>query len=289
MEIISIDDATARVNALAAGQVDAIAEVDATLAPTISTNPNLTLLERASGSFTSQYMDLQKPPFNDPKVAQAFRLLTNRTQMITNGLDGAGKIGNDLEAWYDPDYASSIQQRVADPEQAKFLLQQAGMSGLTVTLNTSDAAPAMLQSSELFAQQALSAGVKINLKNWPVDNYYSTNGAWLNTAFACTNYVGNILLYYYVNSLLPGCAWPETGWNNASFNQLATQAFATTDAAMRKELLAQTEQLLWNEGGYIIWGFTNNIDAVSSKVKGMHPSVLRHLNENQFGTIYFAK
>ena len=47
----------------------------------------------------------------------------------------------------------------------KSLLKAAGREGLTITLWSSAAAPGMLNSATVFAQQAKAAGVTVNVNN----------------------------------------------------------------------------------------------------------------------------
>ena len=287
LEFISISTPAARVDAIIADQVDAIAEIDPTLLSTLKSNSSVKLLERESAAFVSQYMDIKKAPFGDPRVRQAFRLLANRPQLVSNALDAQGRLGNDLQAWFDPDYLVE-PQRVYDPEKAKSLLKAAGHSKLSVTLETADAAPGMVQSSELFAQQAAAGGVKVALKTWPSAEYYGASGPWMNSAFACTNYVGSNLLFFVNDCFSPKGVFNETSWDNPTYNQLIASAYRTTDNARRRTYLQDAQKLLFDEGGYIIWGFSNNLDAVRSNVKGVQTSVLRPLGDFHFQNVSLA-
>ncbi|TGT02897.1 peptide ABC transporter substrate-binding protein, partial [Mesorhizobium sp. M8A.F.Ca.ET.213.01.1.1] len=106
VEFIAINDPTARMNALVAGQVDAVAQLDGSLARLIEANPALVLLRSKSGATTDQFMMTNLKPFTDVKVRQAFRLMIDRQQLLDNALSGYGRIGNDLHCITDQDYAS---------------------------------------------------------------------------------------------------------------------------------------------------------------------------------------
>ena len=41
----------------------------------------------------------------------------------------------------------------------------------------------------------------------------------------------------------------------------------------------------YNEGGYIIWGFRTQVDAVSSKVHGLKPSKFQPLGNYNFKSV----
>jgi peptide/nickel transport system substrate-binding protein len=49
---------------------------------------------------------------------------------------------------------------------------------------------------------------------------------------------------------------------------LLNQAYTTVDDTKRNELITQCATMEYNEGGYIIYGFDNQVDAFSPKVAG---------------------
>ncbi len=63
----------------------------------------------------------------------------------------------------------------------------------------------------------------------------------------------------------------ETHWDDKQWNDLVNQANATTDQATRCGLIQKAEQIEFDRGGYIIWGFPNSVDAYSSAVSGFTP------------------
>lgn len=278
LEIISIDDPAARMNALRSGTVDVVAEV----APELiagAAGGNVRLIQATSGSFSTQYMRLSKGPFRDQRVRQALRLLADREQMVDNALFGAGSVGNDLSSPFDPYYAQ-LPQREYDPEQARSLLKAAGAEGLQLQLHTADAGLAMMESSTLFATQAAKAGVDVRLKKWPSGEYWSR--AWMKEPFACSHWGGRPLISHLQLSVLPGASYNETDWDNPQFNALVEQALASADEQVRTEALGDAQTMLHEEGGYLIWGFAKNVDAVSTRVTGIEPGAIRPLGNYDF-------
>jgi peptide/nickel transport system substrate-binding protein len=287
LEIISINDATARLNALVAGQIDALGQLDLKLLPVVKANSKLQVLEIAGATYTNFYMLVDVPPFNDVRVRQAFRLMVDRKQIIDNALGGHGRIGNDLPSWFDPDYARSLPQRPYDPEKAKSLLKAAGHEGLKVTLSTSEVAPAMLDSSTLLAQQAKAAGVTIDLKKWPTDQYWVRG--YIKEPFGCSNWGGRGLAAMFGWVYQTGAPDGETHWStNVKWQKLLKQTQATTNTARRHAMLLDLQKTMWDEDGTILWGFLSNVDALSTRVKGLKPSVIRPLGDYDFKYAYLA-
>ncbi|MFT4262072.1 MAG: ABC transporter substrate-binding protein [Nocardioides sp.] len=285
LEIVSIDDPQARVNALSSGVVDAIAEVAPQLIASTG-SLGLQLLQATSGSFSTQYMDITQGPFKDKRVRQAMRLLADRDQMISNALSGAGGLGNDLSSPFDSDYASDLPQRGYDPDQAKSLLKAAGAEGLKVTLHTSDAGLAMLESSTLYASQAKAAGVTVGLRKWSTSDYWSR--AWMQQPFACSHWGGRPLISHLQLSVLPGASYNETQWNDPAFNALVADAMGSADESARHDKLVAAQKMLYDDGGYIVWGFAKNVDATVKGLSGITPSAIRSLGNYDFREATFA-
>jgi len=288
VEYIAINDATARMNALSAGQVDAIAQLDASLAGIISANPALKLLQSKSSATTDQYMMVNKKPFDDVRVRQAFRLMIDRKQLVGNALSGYGAIGNDLHCITDPDYATSLPQREYDPDQAKALLRKAGYDNeLSVQFYAADAAPGMLSSATLIANQAKKIGVKLELVVVPPDSYYAGPN-FKNTPIACSDWGQHTLESQFTQGYARNAYWNEPDWTNDAFDEWVSKARTTFKDEERRSYYAEAQEILWNEGAYIIWGFRDLLDATSSKVQGIEPSTQRNLGYYRFESVYFA-
>ncbi len=280
LETISITDPAARVNALSAGQVDVIQGLPANLVKATRANAKLRLLIAQTGAFTPQTMRVDTPPFNDVRVRQAIRLLVDRRQIVSNALAGLGRVGNDLFCPFDPNYASSLPQRQHDPEKARALLKAAGKSDLTVEIYTSNAAPAMLESSTLIAQQAKDAGVTIKLDEVPTDQYWSLK--YLKAPFACSGWGQRSLESQILQAVDSKAPYNETAWKNAKFDKLTADARKTLDPKKRKEYYFEAQKMLYDSGGFIIWGFPYSIDAHSVRVKGLKKSTARALGYYNF-------
>jgi peptide/nickel transport system substrate-binding protein len=286
LELIEISETTARLNALRAGQIDAMGQLDGNLVPVVKGDKKLRVLESPTGGFVCQYMQVTTKPFDDKRVREAFRLLTDRKQIVQNALLRHGIVGNDLACPFDPDYAKSIPQRPYDPEKARSLLKAAGQEGLTVSLATSDVAPGVLSSSTLLVQHAKEAGLTISLDKTPADSYWTDK--YLKTAFACTEWGQKPLDSWILQAVDSKAPYNETVWKRSSFDKLTRQARRTLDDSKRRALYVEAQRMLWNEGGYIIWGFPDLIDAYSAKVHGLKVSSARTLGYYDFNDVYLA-
>jgi peptide/nickel transport system substrate-binding protein len=286
LEIISINDATTRMNALLSGQIDAMQYVDSKLIPAIKNSSRAKLLIADSGTYPSQVMQIDAKPFDDNRVRQAFRLMIDRQQLVDVALGGYGKVGNDLACPFDEDYAKDIPQRAYDPDKAKFLLKQAGQDSMTVSLSTADVGPGVVESSTLMAQYAAKIGVTLKLDMAPADTYWSNK--YLKSAFECTVWAQKPLDSQMAQALNHGAPYNESHWERPDFDKLCNEARRTIDAKKRHELWAAAQQMLWDEGGYIIWGFPQLIDAHAANVYGFVPSAMRALGWYTFTDVFLS-
>lgn len=255
---------------MSAGQVDAIVSVDPKLVSTVQANPTLRILQHDSGLWPSQFMEVDRAPFTDNRVRLAFKYMVDRKAIIDRVLLGYGLLGNDIPCPFDPDYAREIPQRPYDPEKATFLLKQAGRQGLTVTLYTSDVYAGILDSSVVMAEQAKKVGVTINLNKVPADQYWSST--YLKVPFEITYWGQKPLSSQFAQGFESTATFNEAHWNRSDFDKLVRQARRTLDPMKRHELWVEAQRLVWQDSGYIIWGFYPLIDGYAAKVHGLVPS-----------------
>jgi peptide/nickel transport system substrate-binding protein len=286
VEFISFSDPTAKYDALVGGQVDAIYNLDFKLVSSVRANSRLRVLHAPSAFWVPLTMSVNRPPFNDVRVREAFRLMADRKQLVRNVLLGQGTIGNDLFCPIDPDYAHGIPQRPYDPEKARALLKRAGKENLSVSLYTSAAYGGMLESATLFAGQAAKAGVAVKLDQVPADQYFTDQ--YLKAPFAQSGWSYRPLVSQITQSVLPTSVYNETHWNDPVFNKLIADVFRTRNRRRRHTLLVDAQRLLWDKGGYVIWGFFANVDAYRSNVHGLVPSKTKWLGYYDFRRVYLS-
>lgn len=269
--IIDFPDDTARVNALLGGQVDAIDQLPLGQYNVVKANANLRVLESKTGSWIPFTMRVDQAPFNNPKVRQAFRLIVDRKQMIEQVLGGHGELGNDMYAPLDRCYPKDLPQRTQNIPEAKKLLAEAGYPNLTVTLVTSPVAAGLVEAAQVFAQQAKAAGVTVKIDKVDPGTFYGPN--YLKWAFAQDFWFTRDYLPQAAAGTMPKAPYNETHWNDAQWLKLINEANATVDEQKRCGLVQQAQKIEYDNGGYIVWGFPNNLDAYNTKVHGFEPDL----------------
>jgi peptide/nickel transport system substrate-binding protein len=270
--VTTINDDTARLNALLTGQIDLNAGLLSSQIPQVKSAANLQVWSTPNSGMAPFTMRTDKAPFSDVRVRQALRLCINRPQMLEVSNSGHGAVGNDLYSPHDPAYDHSLV-RTQDLEQAKSLLKQAGQSNLSVELVVAELFPGMTAQAQVLSQNASQIGAKVSVRVVDAPTLYGPN--YLSWPFAIDIYPG---LRYLTTSALadgPFATINETHFSNPQYEALWKQASATLDETKRTDLLHQMQNILFHQGGFIIPVFNDTIAALHSKVGGYHPHDFR--------------
>jgi peptide/nickel transport system substrate-binding protein len=271
LKIIDFPDDTARVNALLGSQVDAITNLPPSQIASIKQTGQLRPLIANSGNWQPFTMRVDQAPFNDERVGQAMRLIVDRQQMIEQALVGYGRVANDLYSPYDICYAGDeFEQREQDLEQARSLLRQAGQSDLRVQLITSPVYQGIVEAAQVFAEQAKGAGVAVNVRKVDTGTFYGNS--YLNWTFAQDFWFTRTYLGQVSQGSMPDSPFNETHWEDPEFLKLIQEARAELNDDKRCELLQEAQRIEYERGGYIVWSFSDQIDAHSAEVAGFEPS-----------------
>jgi peptide/nickel transport system substrate-binding protein len=285
--VVDFPDDTARVNALLGGQVDAITNIPPAQVNVVKGHGGTKVLLSPTAQWTPIIMRVDTPPFNDVRVRRAMRLIVNRPQMVAQALAGYGYIGNDLYAPLDAAYDHSLPQRHQDIDQAKSLLKAAGQSNLTVDLQSTNGALGMNEGAQVFAQQAKAAGVTVNVKILDSGTFYGAQ--YLKWPFSTDFWGTRNYLTQVAAGSLPTAPYDESHWPDGpdkKFLTLYKEAVRTVNQKLRFEIEHEMQTLEYNNGGYIIWGFSKFLDGYSSKLQGLIQGWKGVMQLNNFGNGY---
>jgi len=271
IETSSVPDPVARVNALLSGEFHLVEALDAKLAEQVQKSSTALPFRSKSGYHTHLIMQVNQPPFNNPDVRMALKLLADRQRTLDLVYNGFGHIGNDqpISAVY-PFYCDKIPQRAYDPAAAKELLKKAGQSNLKLELFCSDANPGGVELASIYRETAAAGGVDVQVLRQPAQGYW--NAIWMKKPFSTGSWNMRATAGIFLSTVYQSDAtWNETVWKRADFDNLLGQASKTIDNAKRAELYCQLQAMVSNDGGAIIPTFIDLLDGVSRKLKGLKP------------------
>jgi peptide/nickel transport system substrate-binding protein len=273
IELIVINDDTARVAAIQSGQVHMVNRVPPKVASLVGRMPGIEVKSTAGPGHYVFIMHANTAPFDNKDLRLALKYAMNREEMVEKILFGNGTVGNDtpINSAY-PLYSDDIPQRTYDPEMAAKHFAASGHEG-PVLLRTSDNSfPGAPDAAQLFQQSAKAAGIDVQIKREPNDGYWSE--VWNNQPF-CTSYWGGRPTQdaMFSTAYLSTADWNDTRFFNARFDELLVQARSELDTDKRKAMYREMSMLVREDGGLICPMFNNFVDAVSDDVTGWAPSV----------------
>jgi peptide/nickel transport system substrate-binding protein len=272
VHMIGVNDTTARVNALVTKQVDAVSSVDLKTLELLHRTAGIVVDEVPSGNFIGMPMQCKTPPFDNADVRLALKYALDREQVLKKVLYGHGTLGNDQPIGPVVPYYASLPQRSYDPDKAKYHLKKAGMSGLSVSLSTSEAAfGGAIDMALIYQQSALKAGINLNVVREPADNYWSV--VWQHKPFVVVNDgqrpTPDMMFSIFFRE---GAPWNDTNWHNDRFQQLLLSAKSELDDTKRAAMYREMQSLCRDDGGTIVAFFNNRVYARQNNV--MHgPSI----------------
>ncbi|GLR45280.1 peptide ABC transporter substrate-binding protein [Mesorhizobium amorphae] len=269
VQILVINDASARTAALQSGQVHIISKVSPKIAHLLKRAPGVEVKNVTGRAHYVFVMLCDTAPFDNNDLRMALKLAIDREEMVDKVLAGYGKVGNDfpINAAY-PDFDDTIPQRTFDPVKAAEYYKKSGHDGSPIILRVSDVAfPGAVDAAQLFQQSAAKAGIPLQIKQEPGDGYWSE--VWDKQPFCATYWGGRPTQdQMYSTVYLSTADWNETHFKNKKFDELLVQARGEFDDAKRKALYKEMDLLVRDEGGTICPMFNDYVEGIRSEVKG---------------------
>lgn len=266
IEFYSIQDSTARVNALLAGQVDLLAQtnLDHPTARVVTGTEGTTVARVENAQWYTIPMLYTADEFSDNRVRQAMKLAYDPEALLQTALQGEGAPGWDnpvppnLAGWLDP-------VREYDPDRARSLLSEAGMEGLTLPLYTSAYDANLTPIATAYANQAADAGINLQITNVSSDSYYTE--AWMQVPLMVSYFSTGRPMDQLLNQIFrSGSGYNESLWANEQFDQLLDEARAETHDESRLQKYQDAQRMIVEEGPHMTPIFGDRLVGLSDRV-----------------------
>ena len=269
IEVIVINDANARLNALKAGEIEFAAGITPSAALAEADNPDIVVLPAGVANSTAHSFaaNTTLPPFDNPDAVRALKLAVDREALVRTVLFGFGEVGNDIVGKGLPGYNDSLPQIGRDVEEARRLFEAAGVTELHML--TSEVVPGTLAAAELLVQQLAEAGVTLTLEEIPPDQFYVDFMRLFTTPLQSaywTNRPAATQAAMMTGSMggfnLTGIAGPE-------YDALLGALIAEVDSERRGQLGLEVQEFLYHNDGMVVWAFQEDLNAAVSGLKGV--------------------
>ena len=213
--------------------IDGWAKHDVVTAATIVIRPNA--IAEVNG----------KKPYSDARVRRALAMAVDNAVCLELGYSGLGQVAENHHVCpVHPEYAKLPKQKV-DGGAAKALMAEAGMADFEHDLISIDD-DWRKNTTDAVASQLRKAGIKVKRTVLPGSTFWND---WAKYPFSSTNWNHRPLgVQVLALAYRSGEAWNETGFENAEFDSLLTDALATADVEKRRAIMAKLEKLMQDEG-----------------------------------------
>jgi peptide/nickel transport system substrate-binding protein len=247
------DDPAAAVSALASKQVDGLYAADIVQLDALQRIPHVQMYQ-VTTAYTATARVQPVKPFDDKRVRQALRYAIDSNAVLQVAHRGLGQAGEHHHVSpVHPEYAK-LPPFTRDVARAKKLLADAGYpNGIDVEIACKPQPPWELIAVQAMVEQWKDAGIRVKINTMPSTQYWEV---WTKTPFGFTTWAHRPLgVMSLALAYRTGVPWNESKYSNPEFDRLLTMAEGTIDVVARRELMAQLEKILQDDGPIVqpVW------------------------------------
>jgi len=260
-----------RAEALKAGTIDMIFDLDATSIPTLQADPSTKVQVAPSGGYMNLAMIVTEPPFDNKLVRKAVQAATDRNAILQAAQFGIGAIAYDHPITpNDPIFNENCKPPDYDPELAKSLLKDAGYpNGIDLTLYTSTAGASMVEMATVVKESFKPAGINVEIVVMPEDGYWAEG--WLVKPFTTVWWGGRPPYEAFNVVYRGGGSWNETFWKNDRFDTLLDEAKGAASLEDKKRIFGEMQCIAIEEVPRVVAVFRPVTLGIRHDVKGSAP------------------
>ena len=272
VEFRFISEPTVALTALRTGEIHMTNNVPPQDIPALDAEPDVVLEQMASIDYWYFTCNFEREPFDQTEVRQAMSYAIDREQVTQAAFfDAATPIQSAMPPgnFWATDHAPYSH----DPDRAEALLEEAGVSDLSVDLMLTDEFPHTIQAAQVVASQWAEVGINAELRTLDFASWLDEQGegnydcfllGWLNNLdgeygyFAQHHSEGIFNFHHYSNPEVDG---------------LLDMARATVDDTERRDLYNEAAQHIIDDVSYAYLYTPNILMALSPDVENfeMHP------------------
>ena len=259
-----ISDAAAQVAGLLAGDVDLFPRVSAARSlAQFKADKRFQVLVGGSRAKTIVAINNKKKPLDDVRVRRAIAMAIDRKQVVDAVADGFGTPIGSFYVPGAPGYVDLTAVNAYNPDKARALLKEAGISTpLELSLKLPPT-PYARQGGEVIA--AMLAKVGIVAKQESVEWAQWLSGVYAQRAYDLT-IISHVEPLDFGNFARPGYYW---NYESAQFNALWARINATADSTQRGKLMAEAQRLVADDAVAAYLYQPTWITVASARLKGV--------------------
>ncbi len=275
----TISEVATRVAAVRSGEVHVAKDMPPEEVDNFNKSNRQTARAVASNRIPFYFMEIRKPPLDNPKLRQAINYAANIDGIIQSVLLGNGtRVSTVLAPWhvgFDP----TLKPYPYDVDKAKSLMKEAGFpNGFDVNINYIQGRYMKdKEVAEAISQELNKAGIRCkpnlydsslltqkDLANQLDGMIFASWGNWL---FDADNTLYPLFSTDVRDTINAGKGQSSRPYSNPAFDKAITEARFTLDAQKRNDLYAQAQKIMYDDAAALFMYQLTDIYGVDNWVK----------------------
>ncbi|APH73525.1 ABC transporter substrate-binding protein [Aquibium oceanicum] len=287
-------DAAVRLQKLQAGECHIFPYPNAADVESMKSNPDLTVMEQEGLNVAYLAYNTTQAPFDKTEVRKALNMAINKEAIVDAVFQGAATPAKNPIPPTMWSYNDAIQDDPYDPEAAKKMLEEAGVTDLKMKVWAMPVArPYMLnarRAAELIQSDLAAVGVEAEVVSYEWAEYLSRSKEKDRDGAVMLGWTGdNGDPDNFLHTLL-GCdavgGNNRAQWCNEEFDDLVNKAKTTTDKDERTKLYEQAQEVFKREAP---WATIDHSLVVMPMRKEVQGYVMSPLGQHSFSGVDLAE
>ena len=274
LEFLFFDDQQAAIAAVQGGIADGILRLDNYSFLNFTGDARFSTRDIPTNAHQMTRIRADRPPGDDIRVRQAFKLATDRRAVWERVQLGFGMVGKDspIGPSFAQYFLDDVDPPARDPAAAAALLAEAGYpDGLDMILHVPNSG-AMPDMAQAMAAQWEEAGIRVQIQLEEENNYWVQK--WLDVDLGVTWWADRVVPQIYLDlAYRSDAAWNESHWQDQRLDDLIDFTRSALDEEARTAAYKEIQQLFLDEGPIIVPYYYATFMVMASHVSGvvMHP------------------
>lgn len=268
-------DPTAKIGAFEAGEVDANIITYSDMIPQLDALGLIKSEIATAGTMVCRF-NHGSPPYDDVRVRRAAQLSVDNSVVLALGIDGRGAVAENHHVGpMHPEYFELPPQK-RDPEQARALLAEAGMTDHEFDLISIDD-DWRRNSTDAIAAQMRDAGLKVKRTVIPGATFWND---WNKYPASTTDWNPRPLgVQVLALAYRSGESWNESAFSDPEFDAALAEAMSIADPDGRRAVMEKVERILQDSGTLVQAFWLSKFNHMTDKVRNfdVHQAEEPHL------------
>lgn len=282
----AVPEENSRVIGLETGEIDMTADLGAESRKIVLDNKDkINYLESSGISVNYVGINTDKGVLKDRDVRRAIAMAINRDDIINSIMMGTVDKANSFIAPGTFGYSPDSKVLEYNPEEAKRIIQEKGLTGTKLSLGVSNS-PVRMQMCEIIQAQLKEVGIDVSIESLEWGTFLAATGRgdldMFTLGWGPSTYDGDYGFYPNFHSSQLGGAGNRSQYVNPAMDKLLDEAKKEVDQNKRKELYKQVAEIVYDDVPVIPMYYSNNTVAAVKGIEGVKATSYINFDELSF-------